>query len=85
MIVDIYQKALESNCANLKSFNILNEGTLSRPRVVYELRITFEDIMNHFGVDDIYDLPENIKEAMMKAQHYEVIIKVREDSKPLIA
>ena len=81
MIKDIYKEAIETNGANLKSFSLVNMGSSTRPCILYTMSITLEDIQNHFGVDSIYDIPDQLKDELMEKKIYSIYIKTREDIK----
>ena len=67
--------------ANLKSFSLVNIGSSTRPCILYTMSITLEDIQNHFGVDSIYDIPDQLKDELMEKKIYSIYIKTREDIK----
>lgn len=81
VIKDIYKEAIETNGANLKSFSLVNIGSSTRPCILYTMSITLEDIQNHFGVDSIYDIPDQLKDELMEKKIYSIYIKTREDIK----
>lgn len=82
LMVDIYKEAIDTNGTNLKSFNIENVGTQRTPLLKYTFDITLEDIMNHYGVKNLTDLPKEIKDDMTKLKIYKVTFVTRSDLNP---
>lgn len=79
VIKDIYKKALETNGSELKEFLVANVGTLKSPCLHYTMKITLDDIVRYFKVNNINELPEEFKHEMIKNKIYQVCIKTRDD------
>ena len=72
---------MNDNGSELKDFNITNVGTVKHPLLEYKMSIDLDDLIKHFGVKTIYDLPEDFKKEMVDKKIYKVIIKTRDGIK----
>lgn len=78
LISNMYKEALSTNGGNLKNFVITNMGTVKHPDLKYTFTITLEDIMNHYKVKSIYDIPESIQKDIIENKLYEVQFETKE-------
>lgn len=79
LIQTIYTEAIKNNGSELKDFDVINVGTVKSPRLEYNFSITLEDIMNHYKVSTIYDIPDSIKNDLVKNKIYKIFIRTRDD------
>lgn len=73
-IKDIFEKAIETGGGNVASYQVDNIGTITKPLLQHTIRITLPDLMEHFGVMDPNDFPEDIKQGILDNKNYSITL-----------
>lgn len=81
LILSMYTDALNNYGSDLKYFNVRNVGTKRSPSLEYLFSITLEDIVNYYKVPTINDIPDSIKNDLIKNKIYRLDIRTRDDIK----
>lgn len=78
-IVKICKEAIDTNGSNLEEYNIEDVGTKMKPIQKSTMVIGLKDIMKLHGANTLYDLPDNLKEDLIKLNIYQTVITTRSD------